>query len=182
MKLPAVDRLARTAAGIERAPRYWVAAVLAFYFAGAAAKPHHQPLWFDEIGTDAISRASPWHFGAIAGFLLLPLAMVVGTKLTSGAFMWRYALPATDTLPIVVAKPLTFPRVLRCSPPDVIPRLRYLTDRAAIMQLPDFVPELTLAAARVWAPFPVEEYAEFTKREGGYWIDSTGDATLEWLR
>ena len=45
-------------ASIERSPRYWLAAVLALYFAGTLAKSHQKPLWYDEIFSDSISRAS----------------------------------------------------------------------------------------------------------------------------
>ena len=180
-------------------------------------------------------------FGAIAGFLMLPVVMVIGTKLTTNCFMWRYALPtlvgvvllmvygvrrvvkgsttvavlwlaanaglvaakgvrnawigpapaglsaampgfpATDTLPIVIANPLIFLEALRYSPPEVVPRLHYLTNRAAVMDLPDFIPELMLIIARSWAPFPVEDYSAFNKREHSYWIYSTNNPDLEWL-
>jgi len=142
-------------------------------------------------------------FGFVAArFLRTPgwgmlLAIVVGGGflVVQGWWLVEPLLPATGDpgkapitaamddrpLPIVVANPYVFMQLAYYGPPELRPRLVYLSEPAVVMNRGDFVPELALRWLRHWAPVRVEEYRSFVATHPRFWVYFSSIGRMEWL-
>jgi hypothetical protein len=142
-------------------------------------------------------------FGFVAArFLRTPgwgmlLAMVIGGGflVVQGWWLLEPLLPPTGdpgtapitaamndpSLPIVVANPYVFMQLAYYGPPELRPRLVYLSEPAVVMNRGDFVPELALRWLRHWAPVRVEEYRGFVATHPRFWVYFSSIGRMEWV-
>ena len=89
--------------------------------------------------------------------------------------------PRGDDRPIAVANALLYLQMFRYGSPEVVSRIRYVSDPHHAVRHVDFVAELALRRLREWAPIKVEEYATFLAAHRSFWVYHNGMNQVEWL-
>lgn len=84
-------------------------------------------------------------------------------------------------MPIVIADPLLFLKLVYYAPREFASRMHYLTDLDSVTKKPDFVPELALRQLRTWITVPVDDYKPFVANNHRFAVFSSPEPTLEWV-
>jgi hypothetical protein len=89
--------------------------------------------------------------------------------------------PGGDERPIAVENPLQYLPMYRYGSPEVVSRIRYVSDPQRAVRQPDFIAELALRGLREWVPIKVEEYASFLAAHRSFWVYHNSLNQVEWL-
>jgi 4-amino-4-deoxy-L-arabinose transferase-like glycosyltransferase len=84
-------------------------------------------------------------------------------------------------LPIVVANGLDYAPQWWYSPAEVRGRLIYLSDLPYAVKQPEFLPDLSLAIDRSYAPLPIADYHSFIASNSQFLLLCTGHPRFNWI-
>jgi hypothetical protein len=88
---------------------------------------------------------------------------------------------AANDEPIVVSNAFDYLPEWWYASPALRGRLIYLVDVPYALRQPDFLPELSLALDRAYAPMPTADYAGFTGSHAHFLLLCTGETRLNWI-
>lgn len=133
------------------------------------------------------------HAAAVAALCgVLMLADIVGEPawrmLLHGAVPSRAASASAGSLlhratgrdPIVIPSALEYLQAWQYAAPELRLRLRYLADPNFAVREPDFLPELSLVAARQYLPCKIDDFSQFVFSHHRFYVYAVGMPRIEW--
>lgn len=135
------------------------------------------------LGTCWLLDNLRWSKAAYALVAVTTLMFVFDTaRASSQRFNVPLPPPAEVTgLPLVISDPLRYLVLAHYRPDGKKAVPVYLTNRTAVMTLPDFVPEISLNLSKTLFPVDVRDYQQFTRTNTRFYVEETGERTREWL-